>query len=157
VFGAEVVALFGPEVQQVFDEIFKPDSKPTSEQMWTASTVIAILVFSFLAMFLVIPMLWAIYSAKELSTFATYTRAGNATFRLNAPAGSLIALVIVNLLILIFTLGIGRPFMQQRLIRYMCDRLEVIGMIDVDRIAQSQAALDQTGEGLADAFDLGVV
>jgi hypothetical protein len=27
----------------------------------------------------------------------------------------------------------------------------------VDRIAQSQAALDQTGEGLADAFDLGVV
>jgi uncharacterized membrane protein YjgN (DUF898 family) len=108
-------------------------------------------------MFLVIPMLWAIYSAKELLTFATYTRAGNATFKLNATAGSLISLVIVNLLILIFTLGIGRPFMQQRLIRYMCDRLEVIGTIDVDRILQSRAALDQTGEGLADAFDLGVV
>lgn len=157
VFGAEVVALFGPEVQQVFDDIFQPDSKPTSEQIWTASTVIAILVFSFLAMFLVIPMLWAIYSAKELSIFANYTRAGNATFRLNATAGSLISLVIVNLLILIFTLGIGRPFIQQRLIRYMCDRLEVLGTVDVDRIAQSQAALDQTGEGLADAFDLGVV
>jgi uncharacterized membrane protein YjgN (DUF898 family) len=156
-FGAEVVALFGPEVEQVFDEIFKPDSKPTSEQIWTASTVLAILGFSFLVMFLVIPMLWAIYSAKELSTFATYTRAGNATFKLNATAGSLISLVIVNLLILIFTLGIGRPFIQQRLIRYMCDRLEVIGTIDVDRIAQSQAALDQTGEGLADGFDLGVV
>lgn len=156
-FGAEVAALFGPEVQQVFDEIFKPDSKPTSEQIWTASTVIAVLGVSFLAMFLVIPMLWAIYSAKELATFASYTRAGNATFKLNATAGSLISLVIVNLLILIFTLGIGRPFIQQRLIRYMCDRLEVIGTIDVDRIAQSQAALDQTGEGLADAFDLGVV
>ena len=156
-FGAEVAALFGPEVQQVFDEIFKPDSKPTSEQIWTASTVIAVLGVSFLAMFLVIPMLWAIYSAKELATFASYTQAGNATFKLNATAGSLISLVIVNLLILIFTLGIGRPFIQQRLIRYMCDRLEVIGTIDVDRIAQSQAALDQTGEGLADAFDLGVV
>jgi uncharacterized membrane protein YjgN (DUF898 family) len=156
-FGAEVAALFGPEVQKVFDDIFKPDSKPTSDQIWTASTVIAILVFSFLAMFLVIPMLWAIYSAKELWTFATYTRAGNATFKLNATAGSLISLVVVNLLILIFTLGIARPFMQQRLIRYMCDRLEVIGTIDVDRIAQSQAAIDRSGEGLADAFDLGVV
>jgi uncharacterized membrane protein YjgN (DUF898 family) len=119
-FGAEVATLFGPEVEKVFDEIFKPDSEPTSE-------------------------------------FANYTRAGNASFKLNATAGSLISLVVVNLLILIFTLGIGRPFIQQRLIRYMCDRMEVIGTIDVDRIAQSQAALDQTGEGLADAFDLGVV
>lgn len=156
-FGAEVVALFGAEVQKVFDDIFKPDSEPTSDQIWTASTVIGILVFSFLAMFLVVPMLWAIYSAKELSTFATYTRAGHATFKLNATAGSLISLVLVNLLILIFTLGIGRPFMQQRLIRYMCDRLEVVGTIDVERIAQSQAALDRSGEGLADAFDLGVI
>jgi len=157
VFGAEVAALFGPEVEKVFDEFFQPDSKPTSEQILTVSTVLAILGFSFLAMFLVIPMLWAIYSAKELATFAAYTRAGNATFKLNATAGSLISLVIVNLLILIFTLGIGRPFMQQRLIRYMCDRLEVVGTIDVHRIAQSQAALDRSGEGLADAFDLGVV
>jgi hypothetical protein len=39
----------------------------------------------------------------------------------------------------------------------MCDRLEVIGTIDVDRILQSRTALDSTGEGLADAFDLGVV
>ena len=156
-FGAEVAALIGPEVQKVFDEIGKPDAEPTPEQIWTVGTVVAILTLSFIAMFLVIPMLWAIYSAKELMTFASYTRAGNATFRLNATAGSLISLVIVNVLILIFTLGIGRPFMQQRLIRYICDRMEVIGTIDVDGIAQSQAALDRTGEGLADAFDLGVV
>jgi uncharacterized membrane protein YjgN (DUF898 family) len=157
VFGAEMMALFGPEVQKIFDEIAKPDAQPTPEQMWTAGTVIGVLVVSFLAIFVVIPMLWAIYSAKELATFASYTRAGDATFKLNATAGSLISLIIINLLILVFTLGIGRPFIQQRLIRYMCDRMEVIGTIDVARIAQSQAALDRSGEGLADAFDLGVV
>ena len=156
-FGAEIAALFGPEVQKIFDEIFKPDAQPTSEQIWTAGTVAAVLIISFFAMFLVIPMLWAIYSAKELATFANYTTAGNATFKLNATAGSLISLVVINMLILIFTLGIGRPFIQQRLIRYMCDRMEVIGTIDVGRIAQSQAAIDRTGEGLADAFDLGVI
>ena len=128
-FGAEMATLFGPEVQKVFDEIFKSDSQPTPEQIWTAGTVAAVLFISFVAMFLVIPMLWAIYSAKELATFANYTSAGNATFKLNATAGSLISLVVVNLLILIFTLGIGRPFIQQRLIRYMCDRMEVIGKI----------------------------
>ena len=156
-FGAEVAALFGPEIQKVFDEIGKPDAQPTPEQIWTAGTVVTVLAVSFIAMFLVVPMLWAIYSAKELATFASYTRAGNATFKLNATAGSLISLVVGNLLILIFTLGIGRPFIQQRLIRYMCDRMEVIGTIDVDKIAQSQAAMGRTGEGLADAFDLGVI
>ena len=156
-FGAEITALFGPEVQKIFDEISTPDSQPTSEQIWTVGSVVAVLVVSFFAMFLVIPMLWAIYSAKELWTFASYTSAGNAKFKLDATAGSLIALVVGNLLILIFTLGIGRPFIQQRLIRYMCDRMSVIGTIDVDRIAQSQAAMDRTGEGLADAFDLGVI
>ena len=102
-------------------------------------------------------MLWAIYTAKELATFASYTTAGNATFKLNATAGSLISLVIVNMLILIFTLGIGRPFIQQRLVRYMCDRLQVIGTVDVDGIIQSSAALSKTGEGLADAFDVSVI
>jgi uncharacterized membrane protein YjgN (DUF898 family) len=82
---------------------------------------------------------------------------GNATFKLDATAGSLISLVIVNLLILVFTLGIGRPFIQQRLIRYMCDRLSVVGTIDVDHITQSMAKMDKVGEGLADAFDISVI
>lgn len=156
-FWAEIINLFGPEVQKVFDEIFKPDSVPTSEQFWTVGRVLAVLAITFLALFVVIPMLWAIYSAREMAVFANYTSAGNATFKLNATAGSLISLVVINLLILIFTLGIGRPLIQQRLIRYMCDRLEVIGTIDVEKIIQSKASLSITGEGLADAFDLSVI
>ena len=114
-------------------------------------------VATYLGFFVVVPMLWAIYTAKELSTFASYTTAGNASFKLHATAGSLISLVIVNLLILIFTIGIGRPFVQQRLVRYMCDRLEVIGTIDVNKVLQSRAELSKTGEGLADAFDVSVI
>ncbi len=158
VFGAEVAALFGPEVEKVFDEYFQTrlqanirtdfDGQHGSWRFsafpsWRCS-------WSF-------PCCGRFTRRRNLRPLPAYTRAGNATFKLNATAGSLISLVIVNLLILIFTLGIGRPFMQQRLIRYMCDRLEVVGTIDVHRIAQSQAALDRTGEGLADAFDLGVV
>ena len=157
IFGAEIAALVGPEVTKIFNEIFKPDAAPTTDQIWTVGRVAMVLFLTFIALFLVIPMLWAIYSAKELATFASYTSAGNATFKLNATTTSLISLVIGNLGILIFTLGIARPFVQQRLIRYICDRISVIGTIDVDHVRQSMAYVDKTGEGLADAFDISVI
>ncbi len=67
----------------------------------------------------------------------------------------MIWLALGNLLIWILTLGIGRPYVVQRLIRYLCDRLTVEGTIDIDSIRQSMAPLDTMGEGLADAFDVG--
>jgi uncharacterized membrane protein YjgN (DUF898 family) len=108
-----------------------------------------------LVLLLLIPMLWAIYIAKELRTFATYTRFDGAPFQLAATTGSVIWLTIINLLILIFTLGIGWPYIQQRLVRFIMDRLSLEGKVDIDRIAQSTAKLETRGEGLADAFDVG--
>jgi hypothetical protein len=55
----------------------------------------------------------------------------------------------------IFTLGIATPFIQQRTIKYACDRLSAVGTLDLVAIAQSTAALPKSGEGLADAFDIG--
>lgn len=118
---------------------------------------IAIVTFAllFVAFMLLIPMLWAVYSAKELRTFANYTRFDGAQFSLDATAGSVIWLTIVNLLIIVLTIGIGRPFVQRRLVRFLVDRISLAGKIDVDRIAQSQTRMDSRGEGLADAFDVG--
>ena len=116
--------------------------------------IIAVVIFVVVAM-LLIPMLWAIYSAKELRTFADYTRFDGAVFSINARAGSLIWLTIVNILILLFTLGIGWPFIQQRLVKFVVDRLSLTGKVDIDRIAQSTAKMETRGEGLADAFDVG--
>jgi uncharacterized membrane protein YjgN (DUF898 family) len=104
---------------------------------------------------LIIPMLWSIYIAKEMRTFATYTRFDGAPFTLNATAWSVIRLTVVNLLLLVFTLGIAWPFINQRLVRFMAERLTLEGKVDIDRIRQSQAAMLTRGEGLADAFDVG--
>jgi uncharacterized membrane protein YjgN (DUF898 family) len=104
---------------------------------------------------LIIPMLWAIYIAKEMRTFANYTRFDGAPFTLNATAWSVIRLTVVNLLLLVFTLGIAWPFINQRLVRFMAERLTLEGKVDIDRIRQSQAAMLNRGEGLADAFDVG--
>jgi uncharacterized membrane protein YjgN (DUF898 family) len=99
--------------------------------------------------------LWAIYTAKELRTFADYTRFDGVPFILDATTGSVIWLTIINLLLIVFTLGIAWPFVQQRTVKFIVDRMKLDGLVDIDRIRQSSARMDTRGEGLADAFDVG--
>jgi uncharacterized membrane protein YjgN (DUF898 family) len=153
-FWGELYSLFGDEVKAAFDALFGETSKPTPKQWWTISQIIFVLAATVIAGVIVIPMLWAIYTAKELATFASYTTAGNAKFEMHATAWSLIRLVLVNVLLVVFTIGIARPFAQQRLLRYVCERIKINGTVDVNAIAQSVAAMDKRGEGLADAFDV---
>jgi uncharacterized membrane protein YjgN (DUF898 family) len=131
----------------------------TSSGMADPDTVAIFVGLSIIAFILVtaliIPMLWSIYIAKELRTFANYTRFDGAPFTLDATAGSVIGLAVINILILILTLGIGWPYINQRTVKFLVDRISLEGLIDVDRIRQSQVPLDKRGEGLADAFDVG--
>lgn len=71
--------------------------------------------------------------------------------------GSLFGLIFGNLLIAIFTLGIGMPWTQLRTAQYVFRRLEAQGHIDFEAISQSQTDKPTSGEGLADAFDIGAV
>jgi uncharacterized membrane protein YjgN (DUF898 family) len=156
-FGYEFGHLFSTELSAAFERVFNPtkDTKPSSSDLFDVWTIIGLLIAAFIAFMLVIPMLWAIYTAKEMRTFANYTRFDGAQFKMNASAGGIIWLTFINLLLIIFTLGFAFPFIVQRSIRYLIDHLTLEGAIDIDRIAQSQAALPKRGEGLADAFDLG--
>jgi uncharacterized membrane protein YjgN (DUF898 family) len=85
-----------------------------------------------------------------------YTTFDAASFSLSASTLSLIGLYVGNILIFIFTLGIGQPFIAQRTIRYFIDRLRSEGTVDWTAIRQSSAAMDKRGEGLADAFDVDI-
>ena len=48
----------------------------------------------------------------------------------------------------LLTLGIATPFIQQRLVRYFCDRLEVSGTVDIDKVLQSKATLASLAKAL---------
>ena len=99
-------------------------------------------------------IIWSFYTAKELNLFTEYTRFSGATFQFNATAWSLITLWLGNMALIIFTLGIASPFVEQRIMRYFTDRLVIDGNIDFAAIQQSQAKLESRGEGLIDALDL---
>jgi uncharacterized membrane protein YjgN (DUF898 family) len=99
-------------------------------------------------------LIWSIYTARELNLFAQYTSFPGVRFDFNATAASLVTLWLGNIAILLLTLGIGAPFVEQRVMNYFCDRLTVDGAVDLGAIKQSQAKVDSRGEGLIDALDL---
>ncbi len=156
-FSYEAAVWFGSEFSELFDLL---NSKPTGSELtdrqaYLVGIISILVVAALLSFFIIIPMLWAIYVAKEIRTFASYTRFDGAKFSLNARPWSMIWLTIGNLLLFVFTLSIARPFIIQRSMRYLVDRLTLEGAIDVARIQQSTVNAPTRGEGLADAFDLG--
>ncbi len=150
-----IVALIAStQISTYLSTVFDPFSSiDTVTEMAGYIALIAIALF-FIFM-LVIPMLWAIYTAKELRTFAGYSRFDGVPFSMDVSTWSVIRLTVINLLILIFTLTIGMPFVQRRTVKFAVDRLRLNGLVDIDRIRQSQARMDTRGEGLVDVFDVG--
>jgi uncharacterized membrane protein YjgN (DUF898 family) len=151
-FGFAFYSAFGDTLR----EIFAPDRPgPRTDLEHIALILIIGAIGGFMLFSVVYSLTWAFYVAREMSIFASYTTIDQARFQLNATGGSLILLILGNLLLVIFTLGIATPIAQQRLVRYLCDRLTVHGTVDINAIMQSREALARTGEGLADAFDVG--
>jgi uncharacterized membrane protein YjgN (DUF898 family) len=94
------------------------------------------------------------YNARSLNHFTNNTRFQGLNFKLEVWGLGLVWLFISNQLLSLFTLGILKPVAEARAARYIVDRMTTEGMLDVAAIAQSQAALDKSGEGLAEAFDI---
>ena len=117
--------------------------------------VIFLGIVAFLLLYQIVSsLIWSIYTARELNLFAQYTSFPGIRFDFNATAGSLVTLWLGNIAILILTLGVGAPFVEQRVMKYFCDRLTIDGVVDLGAIKQSQAKVDSRGEGLIDALDL---
>lgn len=75
-----------------------------------------------------------------------------------ASGGDFFGLLVVNLLILIFTLGIGYPWVLTRTLKFILSKIEIIGNVDTDQLVQTEQEYnDATGEDMSDMLDLGFV
>ena len=156
--GMEFYSVIGTEISAAFNRVFQEKNdlpKPTTDDYWTVWRIIGLIGASVLTIVLLVPLLWTIYTTKTMRYFASCTRFDGAQFKLEATAGSYAWLIVGNVLLAIFTLGIGAPFIAQRTLRYIFQRLRLEGAVDISRIQQSMTALPTRGEGLADAFDIG--
>lgn len=77
------------------------------------------------------------------------------TFRSTATAGGFFELVIINLIIIIFTFGLGYAWVVTRTMKFIADNIEIEGDIDLDTLAQTEEEYtDAIGEDLGDALNL---
>ncbi len=72
--------------------------------------------------------------------------------------GEIFKLSIVNVLILIFTLGLGYAWVQTRVMKYILSNIHLEGTIDLDTIKQTEENYtDATGEDIEDMLDMDFV
>jgi uncharacterized membrane protein YjgN (DUF898 family) len=138
----------------LLDALLDAENRSAEATGLVVFTFIAGFIVLFLAYQIISSIIWALYTAREMNLFAQYTTFPGVRFDFNATGWSLVTLWLGNLALIILTLGIAQPFVEQRVMRYFCDRLSVDGLVDFSAIRQSQAQLDKRGEGLIDALDL---
>ena len=102
--------------------------------------------------------------AIALAFYAKYFReaVGNLSltsidFEFRASTWDWFKLIVGNILLVIFTLGIGYAFLGYRTWKFLITHLEAGGEIDFALLTQSTTPELKQGEGLLDAFDVGAI
>ncbi len=106
---------------------------------------------NFITMLLSIPTLalsrlW--YKAALIRHNFQATQIDHLRFDFDITGGKLLGFYLVNLLIVVCTLGIGMPYVMQRSIKLVADNLTIIGDINTSKVLQSNEELAGSGEGL---------
>jgi uncharacterized membrane protein YjgN (DUF898 family) len=105
--------------------------------------------------FLVGLFAWQFYRAAEMRLFARASRLEPLSFRLDLSGLALFWFSLANLLIILLTLGLGIPWVMHRSARFYARRFHTVGALDGAAVGQNLFTGPDTGEGLADAFDVG--
>ena len=93
----------------------------------------------------------------ELSRYQLeHTRFGRARGRLDLTGGDVLKFTVIYLLGTTLSLGLAFPWVATYVLRSVLERTSFEGHIDFAAITQSEARGDATGDGLADAMDVGL-
>lgn len=97
------------------------------------------------------------YQAYLLRYLISRTWFGRMQFVSGVTTGQMWGFIVLNWIILVFTLGVGWPWVLHRTARLIADQLWIYGEIDAPAVAQALGQGPAIGEGLLDLFDTGIV
>ena len=100
---------------------------------------------------LVMTSFWALFFRKAAETFAMDDL--TAGFQVSTVEWLKFYAKVVGLIII--TLGFGAMMAGYLRWKFVMDRLELYGHVDLDRLTQSETVAPTDAEGFADAFDIG--
>jgi len=118
--------------------------------VYTAILGVSVVVFVLLLALL----FWAPYNAAAMNRIASLIELDGARFHLRAKTFSLFFVTLAGWIIIILSLGLLAPVAGFLQVRYVINRLEIIGTPRFAEIGQSVVAEGNAGESLGDAFDL---
>ncbi|HEY0149442.1 MAG TPA: YjgN family protein [Allosphingosinicella sp.] len=111
----------------------------------------------FLAIYLLMGLASLSYYAAFYRQAVEATSFGGLHFDFTARTLDWFKLVLGNIALVIFTLGLGFVFVSYRNWAFFVRHMEAAGEIDLDRLTQSRTSATSDAEGLADAFDIGAI
>jgi uncharacterized membrane protein YjgN (DUF898 family) len=125
----------------------QPDAPPS---LFMFAMPIVFLIFLALAW----AFMWMPYNAAAMNRTAELLSLDGARFRLRTRTVALYGVTLASVLIFILSLGLLAPLSGMIHMRYVLNRLEMVGAPRFADIGQSVIAAPRSGEGFADAFDL---
>lgn len=126
---------------------------PDGQTQFNVYLVAAFLV-SLVIGFLLWVIVWAPYNAAAMNRIASLLQLDGARFELKAKTLSLLGITLAGWGITIFSLFLLAPVAGFLQVRYVLNRLEIIGAPKFAEIGQSIVEEPRAGESLGDAFDL---
>lgn len=128
-------------------------SQPTPPGILDNLTMVGIVI----AMVILFSLFAGWYFARVQNVLTAGTQYEGLRFVANAKGPGMIWVFVSNYLLTVLTLGILKPVADARMINYLVDHMAADGILDLAAVAQSQAAMEKRGEGLASAFDLDAI
>lgn len=98
-----------------------------------------------------------IYMGVEYRFIAENTLLGGLRFKLGYTHWGFLRFNFINLLLMTLTFSLAFPWVVGRIMRFTARHLSTEGEFDLESIAQHPHGAPGTGEGLAEAFDLGSI
>jgi len=145
-----VVLVIGGAIAAVF---LRPSlgSSPEEAQM----TVIMGVVIGYVVFFVVLGLIALTFYAAYFREVVSGLSLGGLDFEFNARTTDWLKLFIVNILLVVGTLGIGAIFLGYRNWSFFVRHMQAYGTLSLDDFTQSSTRAPRQGEGLLDAFDVG--
>ena len=101
----------------------------------------------------ILVVLMAPYQAAILRSIVAGIVFQEARFRLRLTWPAMFGMTVSNLILIIVSLGFLTPFVQARAAKFLIDRIDSEGAVDLSRVRQTEVG-PKTAEGLADAFGI---
>jgi uncharacterized membrane protein YjgN (DUF898 family) len=151
---ATAVGVTVSSVGKEFEDIGKLFTKPGP---FTLLLLFAMAFAFYLVFSLVILPVRCWWQAYLLRYLVSRTRAGKVLFATAISTKQMWGFMVLNYLILLFTLGLGWPWVMHRTLRLISSELWLYGAPEGSSIRQRTDREPGYGEGLLDMFDVGAI